>query len=132
MQKAAIILAGLQLAACLPHDSPSADVPPTPPLSIPEPGPTGSAPEGCKLLNTDSEWPAADVWTSALGEVEPGEDMEGMDRPDYILGAHDVETVQAAVKFAAEHNIRLTVVNSGHDFLGRYVCMKCMALVWFV
>lgn len=131
MQKAVIILAGLQLAVGLPQGitsgsgSHSHPAPTSPPLSSTlGPSPTGSAPQGCNLLNTDSEWPAPDVWTDALGDVEPGEDTEEADRPDYVLAAHDVQTVKAAIKFVAEHNVRLSVVDSGHDFLGR--CVSCI------
>ncbi|KAI0635699.1 FAD-binding domain-containing protein [Trametes polyzona] len=35
------------------------------------------------------------------------------------VDARTVNDVQAAVKFAADHNLRLVVRNTGHDFLGR-------------
>ncbi|KDQ63536.1 hypothetical protein JAAARDRAFT_169472 [Jaapia argillacea MUCL 33604] len=35
------------------------------------------------------------------------------------VDARTVQDVQAGVKFAAEHNLRLVVKNTGHDFLGR-------------
>lgn len=37
----------------------------------------------------------------------------------YVINATTVEDVQAGVKFAKEHGIRLIVKNSGHDFVGR-------------
>ncbi|TGZ81304.1 FAD-binding domain-containing protein, partial [Ascodesmis nigricans] len=36
-----------------------------------------------------------------------------------MFTAKTYEDVKKAVSFAAEHNIRLTLLNSGHDFLGR-------------
>ncbi|KAJ7016674.1 FAD-binding domain-containing protein [Mycena alexandri] len=39
--------------------------------------------------------------------------------PLYSVEAQTVADVQAAVKFAAAHDIRLVVKSSGHDFLGR-------------
>jgi FAD/FMN-containing dehydrogenase len=38
---------------------------------------------------------------------------------EYTVKATQTEHVQAAVRFAAAHNIRLVVKNTGHDFLGR-------------
>ncbi|KAI9060995.1 FAD-binding domain-containing protein [Trametes sanguinea] len=35
------------------------------------------------------------------------------------VDAHTVADVQAAISFAAEHNLRLAVKNTGHDYLGR-------------
>ncbi|EIW57345.1 FAD-binding domain-containing protein [Trametes versicolor FP-101664 SS1] len=35
------------------------------------------------------------------------------------VDARTVEDIQVAVKFAAEHNLRLAVKNTGHDFFGR-------------
>ncbi|KAK2804805.1 hypothetical protein FQN51_001447 [Onygenales sp. PD_10] len=95
---------------------------PTPTSATPSPTPTpgdGTAPAGCRLLNTDSTWPLLDAWEAALPGVVAGNDTEAAIRPDYIFAAEDVPAVQAAVKFAAQNNIRLSVVNSGHDFLGR-------------
>lgn len=77
----------------------------------------------CKLLPGDAKWPAIDVWKSALPGVVALEKSqeEGLPRrPDYQLVATTIEQVQAAVKFTSEHNIRLTILNSGVDFLGRY------------
>jgi hypothetical protein len=40
--------------------------------------------------------------------------------PDYIYEVKTVSSVQRAVRFVAKHNIRLSIINTGHDFLGRY------------
>ena len=37
----------------------------------------------------------------------------------YAINVRSVEDVQAGLKFAQQHNIRLQVKNTGHDFLGR-------------
>ncbi|PGG95888.1 hypothetical protein AJ79_09825 [Helicocarpus griseus UAMH5409] len=137
MKSLVILAAGLHFATGIPLDTTGGHEHPTPsssfsfsippslsPTLSPTPGPSptpnpGESPAGCRLLNTDAEWPAPDAWLAAFPGVVPGNDTEAANRPDYILAAMDVETVQAAVKFAADNNIRLTVVSSGHDFLGR-------------
>ncbi|KAF9467715.1 hypothetical protein BDZ94DRAFT_1248856 [Collybia nuda] len=35
------------------------------------------------------------------------------------VDAHTISDVQAAVKFASQHNLRLVIKNTGHDYLGR-------------
>jgi FAD/FMN-containing dehydrogenase len=39
--------------------------------------------------------------------------------PDYRIRAKSYADVQSAVKFSAKHNIRLTVLTTGHDEVGR-------------
>ncbi|KAJ6514419.1 FAD-binding domain-containing protein [Mycena vitilis] len=39
--------------------------------------------------------------------------------PTYSAEAEEVADIQAAVKFASAHNLRLAVKSSGHDYLGR-------------
>lgn len=119
MKSIALLLAGLELAVGLPHDGHPTHTHPSATVSTPVPAPTGSTPEGCKVLSSDSNWPAPEEWTSALAGVTPREANAEVTRPDYHLSAEDVASVQAAVNFTAENNIRLTIVNSGHDFLGR-------------
>jgi hypothetical protein len=75
-------------------------------------------PNGCRKIATDSDWPTPDQWRAALPEVEPSMKKNGS-HPDYVLRAETVNDVQQAVKFCAKNNIRLTVINSGHDFMGR-------------
>lgn len=118
MKSIALLLAGLELAAGHPPNEPSHSHP-SPSVSTPIPIPTGSTPDGCKVLSSDSNWPAPEEWTSALPDVTPGEASSEFTRPDYHLAVEEVASVQAAINFTAENNIRLTLVNSGHDFLGR-------------
>lgn len=42
--------------------------------------------------------------------------------PVYVVNATTPAHVQAAVKFAGKHNVRLIVKGTGHDYLGRYGC----------
>jgi hypothetical protein len=80
------------------------------------------ASSACKLLPGDAKWPAEDVWKNALPGVvalEKSKEESSPRRPDYQLIATTTEQVQTAVKFTAEHNIRLAIMNSGVDFLGR-------------
>jgi hypothetical protein len=108
--KTAVLLLSLNLAAALPQ-APSA-----------APAALAPAQAACKVIPGDKEWPAPAVWKAALpravGRAAGGGHSQ---HPDYRLDAQTAEDVHAAVKFAAGHNIRLSILNSGHDFLGRYV-----------
>jgi hypothetical protein len=41
--------------------------------------------------------------------------------PDFAVAVENAEDVSKTLRFAAKHNIRVTIKNTGHDFLGRYV-----------
>ncbi|KAF9871879.1 hypothetical protein CkaCkLH20_10511 [Colletotrichum karsti] len=74
----------------------------------------------CRKLPTDSDWPSSDIWQAALPGVIPITDNSTTGSlPNYRFRAHSIEDVQAAVRFAAEQNVRITVVTTGHDQLGR-------------
>jgi hypothetical protein len=85
---------------------------------------TTRAPAGCRLIHTDEGFPSDADFKAALPgvfkrpAVAPKGD-EGNVHPDYRLRAMSYADVQKAVDFARTRNIRLTVINSGHDFLGR-------------
>jgi hypothetical protein len=77
-----------------------------------------NAPTHCKKLPTDADWPPPEIWKAELKSANvlmPDE----LKHPQYILEAKTVQHVQDAVKFTAKYNIRLSIINSGHDFLGR-------------
>lgn len=77
------------------------------------------APSGCRALPGDASWPADATWKSALPGVEARGAQTDAKRPDYRFDATSADDVAKAVKFAAQNNVRLSVLNSGHDFLGR-------------
>jgi hypothetical protein len=79
----------------------------------------GPAPANCRKISTDSDWPAPEVWEAELKGVETVMPMKNQKHPDYVYEAARVESVQRAVNFAVKHNVRLSIINSGHDFLGR-------------
>ncbi|TVY64581.1 putative FAD-linked oxidoreductase [Fusarium oxysporum f. sp. cubense] len=81
---------------------------------------TTITPPGCRKLNTDIGWPSRDVWENSLPGIipTPGSDAYGP-LPDYRLQVKTVSDVQNAVRFATRHNIRLTVLTTGHDQLAR-------------
>jgi hypothetical protein len=130
MKVLSILLGSVQLAAAIPHDPPAKSaVKPTvngtqaPPSSpAPEtlaPG-AKSAPAGCKVLPSDKEWPAKAAWLAKVPSgVSRAQTKDNLKHPDYRVDAKTTEEVVAAVRFAAENNIRLSILNSGHDFLGR-------------
>jgi hypothetical protein len=80
---------------------------------------SSNAPPGCKLLASDKQWPADDVWKKAFPGVF--KKLKGTEAPDWMVQAKSVEDVQKAVNFAREHNVRLTIISTGHDFGGRLV-----------
>lgn len=83
-------------------------------------GPAASTPTRvCKRLPTDPEWPSPSAWAAALPGVVARGPQGAITRPDYSLDARSVADVQAAVNFARTHNLRLTILSTGHDFLGR-------------
>lgn len=78
-------------------------------------------PPGCKALANDVDWPTEAEWKKTFPNLvlRPKNLAQGVGRPDYKVRARTYEDVVATVKFAAEKNIRLSVITSGHDFLGR-------------
>jgi FAD/FMN-containing dehydrogenase len=78
-------------------------------------------PAGCRALNTDAEFPSEDSWIKDLPMAFPVPKGENAttNEVDYKIAVTKYENVQDAVKFAAKHNLRLSVISSGHDFLGR-------------
>jgi hypothetical protein len=73
----------------------------------------------CKTVVGDDRWPADEVWEAAL----PGVTHFGVSgtnpHPNYYYAAGNRKDVQAAVDFAAKHNIRLSVITTGLDYMGR-------------
>jgi hypothetical protein len=68
----------------------------------------------CLVLPGDPSWPASAVWRQAMPEVEKPKPKGNFKHPDYRLEATTTAEVISAVKFAKEHNIRFTVLNSGY------------------
>ncbi|KAJ4300816.1 hypothetical protein N0V90_002904 [Kalmusia sp. IMI 367209] len=75
-----------------------------------------TTPAGCRKLKTDVDWPSHAQWEAALPGViaTNGSDIHGP-LPNYRLQAKSVEDVRKAVRFAKDHNIRLSVLTTGHD-----------------
>lgn len=113
-------------APAKPAGTPAASAVAAPPAA-PESSQVGSGsaktktPAGCNKISSDADWPVEAVWKKALPDVvlRSTKLKAGVYRPDYSLRAESYKDVQDAVKFAAKNNIRITVINSGHDFLGR-------------
>src|ERR1700712_4018098 len=82
------------------------------------PLPNGNAPADCRKLPADADWPPVAVWNSELKGNEPVMPSK-LKHPNYIYEASRVEHVQKAVNFVAKHNVRLSIINAGHDFIGR-------------
>jgi FAD/FMN-containing dehydrogenase len=80
-----------------------------------------TAPAGCRKLSTDSDWPTKAQWEAALpGVIEIARSfIGGGTHPDYRYRAKYAEDVQRAITFANSNNIRVSIIASGHDLLGR-------------
>ncbi|CAG8952006.1 hypothetical protein HYFRA_00000742 [Hymenoscyphus fraxineus] len=89
--------------------------------------PPSAVPDGCQLISTDPDWPSPEVWQMALPGVTPigpGAPTKrqldpNVPHPNYRFKAKNAADVQSAVKFANFHNIRVSVITSGHDQQGR-------------
>jgi FAD/FMN-containing dehydrogenase len=75
--------------------------------------------DSCKTISGDASWPAKSEWRKAMPEIETTKVKGNWKRPDYRLDATTVAEVIAAVNFTREHRIRLSILASGHDFVGR-------------
>jgi hypothetical protein len=73
----------------------------------------------CKTVVGDVNWPAYDVWKSSLPRAVPVAVIGRDAHPNYFLAARSVEEVRAAVFFVRKYNIRLAIISSGYDYLGR-------------
>ena len=82
------------------------------------------APVNCKKLPIDADWPSEQVWKTELKGAEPRGPQKAWTSPDYTYEASKAVHVQNAVKFAAKYNLRLSIINSGHDFIGRWVRLR--------
>jgi hypothetical protein len=100
---------------------PAAVVAPAAVVQSPKTTSNSPAPANCLKLSTDADWPSAQVWATELKGNEPRKPStkKGWTSPDYIYEASKASHVQTAVRFAAKHKVRLSIINSGHDFMGR-------------
>jgi FAD/FMN-containing dehydrogenase len=76
-----------------------------------------TTPEGCRKLKSDTDWPTLTAWKASIPGVIAGN--AGPQGPDYRIQAKDFAEVQNAVKFATKNNIRVTIITTGHDQIGR-------------
>lgn len=96
----------------------------------------GSALDGDKCAAVNDVWGSPDFQTShPVGrsyphnhtcppvDVEAGEEPVGTcslgPLPTYTINATQPDHVDAALSFAREHNLRITIAGTGHDMLGR-------------
>jgi hypothetical protein len=108
----ALLSVGLLVGLSVQH---TAILPPNPDKVL-TPNSTDTPP-GCKKLPSDRGWPSDQVWRSAFPRVF--KKLRGTEAPDWFFQAKTVADVQRAFSFVREHNVRLTVISTGHDFLGR-------------
>jgi FAD binding domain len=77
-------------------------------------------PPGCRALKSDEGFPAQGVWAKALPGVEsiPAQ-SSGLKHPDYRFVAKSATDVEKAVTFATTNNVRISIINTGHDYMAR-------------
>jgi FAD/FMN-containing dehydrogenase len=73
----------------------------------------------CKAIPGDPGWPSSETWKNELPTAKRQPAKGKQKHATYRIDVKTVDEVQRAVKFAGKHNVRLTLLNSGHDFLGR-------------
>jgi hypothetical protein len=88
----------------------------SPAVAPPVQTPTSPA---CRRIAGDEGWPADEIWKEALPGVIAVARKKEDNHPNYRYSARNHGDIQAAVNFATEHHVRLSVIASGHDFLGR-------------
>lgn len=109
-----LLAAATKLTAASPQGSVGAA-----PAAVQVNGKATTAPAGCLKLATDSDWPATEEWTKAMGSDVKARSKTlaaGVYRPDFSLRAESYKDVQKAVKFAAANKVRLTLITTGHDW----------------
>ena len=116
MQKLTLILAGAALAVA---HGPMGDKPAA--KSGAKVAGYVAAPAGvkCKTMPGDAAWPTKEEWTKAFPGVIARGARTASSSPDYRLEVTTVQQVIDAVNFARKNNIRLSMITSGHDGLGR-------------
>ncbi|GAA5962001.1 hypothetical protein JCM21900_002793 [Sporobolomyces salmonicolor] len=78
-------------------------------------------PGGVQFLNFETGEglsPLTDDSATALSVEDAAELARGR-TPAYVVDAQSAEDVAKAVNFSREHNLRLRIKNTGHDYLGR-------------
>ncbi|PVH83979.1 FAD-binding domain-containing protein [Cadophora sp. DSE1049] len=84
-----------------------------------------ATPPNCRKLPTDTDWPSPSAWSSAIPGIIPNTPLttntttNSSSIPTYRIRARTFLDVQNAIRFATTHNIRLSVITTGHDQLGR-------------
>jgi hypothetical protein len=73
----------------------------------------------CKTTLGDYLWPTYDTWKAYLPNVTEVSVRGNEAHPNYFLAARSVYDVRTAVYFANKYNIRLSIISSGLDYLGR-------------
>jgi hypothetical protein len=76
-------------------------------------------PVECKIISSDPAWPAPVKWKQELPGVKEQKPGQGIKHANYRFDVNSVDQVIAAIKFAKKYKIRLSILNSGHDFHGR-------------
>jgi FAD/FMN-containing dehydrogenase len=83
----------------------------------------------CKNIPGDPGWPSAEIWKVELPAAKRQSSKGTQKHATYRIDVKTVSEVQQAVTFASRHSIRLTLLNSGHDFLGRNDAPNGLSLV---
>jgi hypothetical protein len=104
---------------------------PAPPAAACHPQLPEYSPDKCALIRNSwnsSQWhsdsPTSNDWQNFNNYSclpDSNYPCTGNGYPIYVVNASTTESVQHAVDFARENNLRLNIKSTGHDFLGRYL-----------
>src|SRR5580704_15214839 len=83
----------------------------------------------CTVIPGDPEWPSVAIWKQELPGAKEQESKGKQKHTTYRIEVKRVDEVTAAINFASKYNLRLTLLNSGHDFLGRNDAPNGLAIV---
>ncbi|KAH8548322.1 hypothetical protein BGW37DRAFT_470290 [Umbelopsis sp. PMI_123] len=79
------------------------------------------------LMITTWEVLANETWGCQLNTTMSTPCAHG-NLPTLSVNASSVQDVQKTVKFASDHNLRLVIKNSGHDYIGRSTAVGALSL----
>ncbi|OIW31030.1 FAD-binding domain-containing protein [Coniochaeta ligniaria NRRL 30616] len=75
--------------------------------------------------------PVSSMWNQYNNDSclpEPGYPCSGQGYPVFVINATTPEHVKLGVRFARNHNVRLVVKSTGHDYVGRSVAPNALSI----
>jgi FAD binding domain-containing protein/berberine-like enzyme len=86
-------------------------------------------PVECKVISGDPVWPAPAIWSQELPGVKEQKSSQRTKHANYRFDINSIDQVVAAINFTKKYKVRLSILNSGHDFHGRNDAPNGLVLV---